>query len=131
MTRINLIPPSCLTTPHLVAEFRELPRVFTLGKAQHGPAHGIPKTYTLGKGHVRFFYDKGFWLQQRYMSLYHEMIRRDFKPNHDMVESILKDVELNYPRHLFNNWNPSPEEVYLNMKRLTEQHYADIDTTDF
>ena len=33
MTRINGIPPQELTGPHLVAEYRELPRIFALVRA--------------------------------------------------------------------------------------------------
>lgn len=30
MTRINLLPASELTDQHLIAEYRELPRIFTI-----------------------------------------------------------------------------------------------------
>lgn len=30
MTRINLIPPAQLSDQHLLAEYRELPRIFTM-----------------------------------------------------------------------------------------------------
>lgn len=33
MTRINLVDPSTLHTKHLIAEYRELPRVFALAEA--------------------------------------------------------------------------------------------------
>ncbi|ENT03393.1 hypothetical protein C038_02848 [Brucella sp. 63/311] len=46
MTRINCIPPAELTGPHLVAEYRELPRVFALVRAaiQRGEAPQIRAT---------------------------------------------------------------------------------------
>ena len=33
MTRINVVPPRLLLDEHLLAEYRELPRVFALAKA--------------------------------------------------------------------------------------------------
>lgn len=34
MTRINLLPPAQLADQHLIAEYRELPRIFTLVKSK-------------------------------------------------------------------------------------------------
>jgi len=87
MTRINLVPPATLARQHLVAEYRELPRVFGLvHKAQakgRTPADcDIPKSYRLGAGHVTFFYDKLSWLLWRQMALIQEMDRRGYAVNH-------------------------------------------------
>lgn len=54
MTRINLVEPRYLTDEHLLAEYRELPRVFTYVD-RHGIAEDRPESYKLGKGHVKFF----------------------------------------------------------------------------
>ena len=61
MTRINVVPPAELCNKHLLAEYRELPRVFGLAK----PVDDAPSAYVLGKGHVRFFYDKLGYLAKR------------------------------------------------------------------
>lgn len=60
MTRINCIPPRELSREHLIAEYRELPRIFALvraaiarGESPDDPRN--PTSYTLGAGHVRFF----------------------------------------------------------------------------
>lgn len=59
MTRINCVPVQELSGPHLVAEYRELPRVFALvRKAALRGSFSQPETYTLGKGHVLFFYTR-------------------------------------------------------------------------
>jgi hypothetical protein len=87
MTRINVVDPAELSGKHLVAEYRELPRVFTLiqraierGERPDDPRN--PREYTLGKGHVRFFYDKTHWLIARFHSLVEEMQRRGYQPTY-------------------------------------------------
>lgn len=61
MTRINVVDPALLSGAHLVAEYRELPRVFALaleasmrGETPTDPRN--PREYCLGPGHVRVFY---------------------------------------------------------------------------
>ena len=64
MTRINVgIDPKHLCDQHLIAEYRELPRLF--GKTSKNPA---PSQFTLGKGHV-------LWCQQYQLSLEHRQAR--------------------------------------------------------
>ncbi len=86
MTRINCIPTSELSGPHLVAEYRELPRVFALvraaisrGESPTDPRN--PPAYTLGKGHVRFIYSRFSYLAKRQASLIAEMQRRGYRPS--------------------------------------------------
>jgi len=54
MTRINLIDPSVLHSKHLVAEYREIVRVFALARKSQDEMHKkkVPNEYTLGTGHV-------------------------------------------------------------------------------
>lgn len=87
MTRINVICPSMLLDQHLLAELRELPRIGSLvrnyvekGKGyQHAYDLAIKQEhYTLGTGHVTFFYNKGDLLYQRYKELHKEASRRAF-----------------------------------------------------
>ena len=65
MTRINIgIPPKQLTNKHLIAEHREIkriPNVISKGKYN---LKSIPPEFTLGKGHVSFFYDKLQYLKE-------------------------------------------------------------------
>ena len=104
MTRINLVPPSELYDQHLFAEFREIkmvPKALSRRINAHG-FHGvlsrIPKEFTLGKGHVMFFYDKGRYLKFRYQSIREELDRRGICFNR---ESRL-DPDLIFENPLFN-----------------------------
>ena len=81
MTRINCIPVEELTDKHLIAEYRELPRVFKLARDPK-PGEHIPTYYSLGRGHVKFFYNKLFYLEKRFLALVLEMRARGFKPNY-------------------------------------------------
>ena len=76
MTRINVIPPGDLTDEHLLAEWRELPRVFTLARADDG--RPTPPCYTLGAGHIRFFLPRLGWLGRRHADLTRELLARGF-----------------------------------------------------
>lgn len=127
MTRINLVHPCQLTNKHLLAEYRELPRVITLIN-KHLSKHGsfnsidIPATYTLGKGHVKFFYNKPAYLQARYSSIVTELIIRKFNVDDAIYESVERSINTlfyKYTKHnIFVSYTPTPEEVYLNMSRL-------------
>ena len=73
MTRINsAIDPKNLTDQHLIAELRELPRIFTAvnKRIEQGKYfNDIPKEFALGSGHVKFFYDKLKFLNLRHTIL--------------------------------------------------------------
>ena len=87
MTRINLVPPEELSDQHLVAEYREIFMVgSSLQRSLRSPnwektKKSIPKQFTLNKGHVKFFYDKGKYLSERYDELIKEMKRRKMSPD--------------------------------------------------
>ena len=74
MTRINCVPVRELSDKHLLAEYREITRVSKLSRtlADYGQ-------YTMGAGHVKFFYDKGAYLLRRTDNLYWECRRRGFQ----------------------------------------------------
>ena len=84
MTRINsAIPPAKLCDQHLVAEYRELPRISTLAWARSvstGKKTQAPTEFTLGRGHMAFFTDKGGFCSERFGRLVAEMEARGFKP---------------------------------------------------
>ena len=113
MTRINLIPPSELCDKHLLAEYRELPRVFRLAR----PCPGAPKQYTLGKGHVKFFYDKLAFIHKRFNQLISEMATRGFKAQ--FLE--LPDFAYGLPKDLWNDYTPTPDEIAINRARIEER----------
>lgn len=117
MTRINLVPPSELCDRHLIAEYRELPRVFALAR----PCADAPVTYCLGKGHVKFFYDKLRFLYRRQVVLYREMLSRGFKPSFDPLY-IFDDLVSEYVHGgLWNDYTPSQAEIDINKARIAER----------
>jgi len=120
MTRINLVPVKTLHSKHLLAEYRELPRVFGLVEAAQKrglcPATAnIPPRYVLGSGHVTFFYDKLTWLQFRFMRLVDECQNRQFRIQH------LSPPNPPLAEHWYNDWSPCLEDIVLNAKRIRER----------
>lgn len=118
MTRINCIPVEELTRQHLIAEYRELPRLYNLSweaydrgerPADHGDA------YTLGAGHVRFFYSRMGYIRKRHKQLIAEMKRRGYQPLHT-PQTIAP-----WPRSWQRNWEPTPEAIAINRARLIER----------
>lgn len=81
MTRINsAIPPTSLCDQHLLAEYRELPRVSALAWKWYERKNKseIPDDFRLGTGHVSFFYDKGGFLKERFDSIVETLEGRGF-----------------------------------------------------
>ncbi len=117
MTRINCILPSELCRHHLIAEYRELPRVFALAALWYrDPCKtALPRQYTLGKGHVRFFYDKLLYLQKRHEALVREMKNRGYHPAFDAP------VQTQCPSWMMNDWNPDEQAMVLNRTRIAER----------
>lgn len=119
MTRINVVPPAELHRKHLVAEYRELPRVFALVRAAQ--ARGLrpalveaPDRYTLGKGHVKFFYDKLGFLTQRQRSLIDEMRSRGYSVRFDNLNELCVGIEPCW----FNDWLPDDDALRINRARI-------------
>lgn len=122
MTRINLVPPEELSRQHLVAEYRELPRIFALVRAAQGkglkPASlKAPATYVLGRGHMLFFYDKCQFLLQRQKSLIHEMRRRGYEPKFDRPDDLIVGLD----PHWLGDYEPTTEAMALNRARIKER----------
>lgn len=121
MTRINVIPVSELTSKHLIAEYRELPRIFTLSKNYQKRGllpTSLPQEYTLGKGHVKFFYDKLAWLVNRQVQLINEMKSRGYNPQFTNPEQLI-DETIN-PIWL-KHWVVTDKALYLNQQRITDR----------
>ena len=122
MTRINCIPPQELTGPHLVAEYRELPRIFTLARAAIGRGENPddprnPRSYTLGKGHVRFFYPRLGFLVQRQQSLIDEMLRRGYQPSYQSTAHLIEGI----PEQWCADWQPDEAAITINKARIAER----------
>lgn len=78
MTRINLLPVAQLSNQHLMAEYRELPRIVNAVLDGRLSGTGAPKKYVLGTGHVKFFANKIDFLYARYVKIWDELIYRGF-----------------------------------------------------
>lgn len=111
MTRINVVPVQELCDKHLLAEYRELPRVFKLAR----PCPDAPKEYVLGAGHVKFFYDKLGFLACRFVELVNECKKRGFNVRYDTA-----DVAGLSPA-LIRDYTPPPEALALNRARIAER----------
>eukprot|EP01132_Coremiostelium_polycephalum_P003962 gene3962-4956_t len=121
MTRINLLPASKLTDQHLLAEYRELPRIFgVVLKASEGGKKAadfkIPKTYVLGTGHVKFFYDKILFLEKRQRTLIDECNKRGFKTTFKTTTNI-DSIHQSFK----NDYRPVQDEINISHSRLQEK----------
>jgi deoxyribonuclease (pyrimidine dimer) len=121
MTRINTLHPKYLADQHLLAEYRELPRVFDLAlrwmERTDCDTARLPGTYRMGKGHVMFFYDKLDWCVARQRALIEECQRRGFDISHTEVPEDL-------PEDLCCYWNPTEVDLSINLSRLCDKQYA-------
>lgn len=125
MTRINIVSPSQLIDSHLMAEYRELPRIFTavkkLQEKNNYPCDiEISVKYVLGAGHCKFFYNKLEWLCNRYNCIFEELLKRGFNLNAELYHSISNDAK-KIDSIWFNDYSPSQEDIYLNMARICKR----------
>ena len=118
MTRINIVPVNELMDQHLVAEYRE---IFMVGAALQRSLNSknrfnetrIPDTYTLNKGHVMFFYNKGLYLKNRYDELISEMKSRNMNP--DPARVFPKEK---FPLTFYNDWTPVTDDFTIIRERI-------------
>jgi deoxyribonuclease (pyrimidine dimer) len=121
LTRINVVPPSQLSVKHLVAEYREITRLpgnlkkSLERKTKPFSSLEIPPEYVLGSGHVKFFYDKMFFLQKRFESLVEEMLTRGYNPK--FTDSSIFKVDTRF----YNDYTPTNTALELNRARIAER----------
>lgn len=122
MTRINsAIYPKSLTDQHLLAELRELPRIFTAVNKRIEKGKGfkdIPEKFTLGVGHVKFFYNKLYFLNFRFQDLmieYKNRYDKSWKYNKLAIDCYTKASE----SFLFEDHQPAQEEKDLLIDRIS------------
>jgi deoxyribonuclease (pyrimidine dimer) len=121
MTRINLVHPQDLADQHLFAEWREIKMIVpaTLRSLNAGTAlTNIPQEYTLNQGHVKFFYNKLFWLRERFNLLTTELENRNYKftPwnfSNDTYYEVLNQTALRQ-----EPWAPTSRCVRINVERI-------------
>jgi len=116
MTRINIsVPPKELSTKHLIAEHRELKRIPNAIRNGKAVVNNIPDKFTLGKGHVKFFYNKLLFLKKRYEELYQECINRGFKVTY--YGNAWDDIPVN----LMNDYIPTSDDDLIIRARIKER----------
>jgi deoxyribonuclease (pyrimidine dimer) len=78
----------------------------------------IPGNFTLGAGHVKFFYDKGNFLSKRFDSLKIELLQRNFD-----IDPYQRFDPEGYMRnsYCFFDYDPTPEALELIRKRISEK----------
>lgn len=116
MTRINTgINPQTLTNKHLLAEHREIKRIPNNVRKGKCNFKSIPKEFTLGTGHVAFFYNKLLYLKNRYESLYSECIKRGLNVQYygDCWDGI--------PDELMNDYIPREYDIKIIEERIRER----------
>ena len=119
MTRINIIPVEELFDQHLIAEYREITMVpaalkRTLKSKKGLDVSKINSKYTLNKGHVYFFYNKGKYLNKRYKKIINEMIKRGFNP--DLKRKF--ETEIFIKNDLYEDWTPKLEDFKIIRERI-------------
>jgi deoxyribonuclease (pyrimidine dimer) len=116
MTRINIVPVQELSRQHLIAEYREIVRVFALARSSQYQMHHKkqPSAYTLGAGHVMFFYDKLKFVSQRYDTLCEEMIARGYTCNRISTEELHHGIEA----FMFHDYRPTEDALRINRERI-------------
>ena len=116
MTRINVgMLPSELTTKHLIAEHREIVRIPNCIKKGRYCLKNQPEKFTLGKGHVKFFYTRIGYLQKRYEALYARCIELGYKVTY--FGNSFKDI----PLELMNDYTPTTEDIAIIKQRINEK----------
>jgi deoxyribonuclease (pyrimidine dimer) len=116
MTRINVgVRPSELSKKHLQAEHREIKRIPNCIAKGRYSMKDQPKEFTLGTGHVKFFYDKLLYLKNRYEELYAECINKKIDVQY------YGNAWDNVPQHLMNDYTPTPRDREIILERINER----------
>ena len=122
MTRINVVPVQELSRKHLIAEYREITRLpgnlkaSLCRKTKPFCMTEIPLEYVLGPGHVKFFFNKMEFLQQRFEQIVKEMLIRGYTPNYT-DSTIFQDCLPQF----YNNYTPTKEAIQINRQRIKER----------
>jgi deoxyribonuclease (pyrimidine dimer) len=116
MTRINVgMLPSALNSKHLIAEHREIKRIPNMVASGKAKLTNIPEQFTLGKGHVCFFYNKLGYLKERYIELHLECLKRGYN-----VTNYISAWD-NISPDLMGLYSPTKEDTQLIINRIKEK----------
>lgn len=118
VTRINVaVLPKELPDKLLLAEHREITRIPNAVKSGRAVIKSIPDRFTLGQGHVKFFYNKLLYLKKRYESLYEQCIHRGFK----VMDKSSAFIDI--PIHLFNDYEETIEDRNIIIQRIESRGF--------
>lgn len=119
MTRINVgIHPYELPNKLLLAEHREIKRIPNVVKSGKFSLAAQPKSFTLGKGHVKFFYSRLLFLRNRYAILHEECLTRGFN-----VQDYIGAWD-GIPESLMGDYVPSGHDRILLLERINSKGFA-------
>ena len=126
MTRINTVQPQELTNKHLVAEIYEITRIYNLvrkaqdrGINQYNYKHMLkqPSEYTLGTGHVKFFFSRLDYITKRYYALNAEAKQRGYNVNPINEQDLVKGID----KWWFGSYLPTEDSIKINRQRIAER----------
>lgn len=126
MTRVNVgIHPKELPSKLLLSEHREITRIpnaIKSGRAKLSEEN-ILDTFRLGKGHVRFFYDKLLYLKKRYDDLLFECLQRGFQVTDKTTAFQGIQIDLIW----WKDYVPKPIDRKIAIERIRERGFELLD----
>lgn len=144
MTRVNLVNVEDLADQHLFAEWREIKMVpaslrrSLKTRVENNVLSDIPGSFTLGTGHVLFFYNKMKFLFKRYDRLTYELKNRDFDISvHNPTSIFFEDIPSIFTEL---DWEPRKDEIKISADRILEKikmrpnwyrHYGSVNTPEY
>ncbi len=117
MTRVNVIEPVYLTNRHLLAEYKEITQFMHLAK--RSDLIGLPDDYTLGKGHCKFFFDKGLFIRKRFELLGKELIKRNFAVKEELFYERIERIEKSFL--VWKDYQPTAKAIKINIERIKQR----------
>lgn len=116
MTRINVgVKPKELCRQHLLAEAREMKRIPNVVSKGKYNLKGQPSIFTLGTGHVKFFYTRLGYLKQRYEEVYSECVNRGYNVTY------FGDAWNGVPNNLMGDYTPTQRDRDIVLVRIKER----------
>ena len=125
MTRINVVPPQELVNKHLMAEYRELPRIFTDARKRIAKGECVSElnqssSYKMGQGHCMFFLTRCGWLLNRYQDLCGELLARGYNLNLELFNDICDAAET-LPASWMGDYHPDSDAMQINRARISDR----------
>ena len=109
------ILPSNLTDKHLIAEHREIKRIPNCIVKGRYNMKGQPDKFTLGTGHVKFFYNRCGYLLERYNQIYTECKNRGFNVTN------YSEAWDGVPKEMMGNYSPTQNDIDIIEERIAER----------